>query len=386
MLDLTAQKAPDGRGVCGHTIGMAGHSWFARAFGALFALSLALPSWANFRAGKVTGKTGGAGRVSLIRATGLGASSNLPNVSLSVIPSLTVPISPKIEVSESPVLVVPVESVELPLSQITEVAGVGREIPGAGNGGNAANGSRRTSVSESERADDPKDRGRIIFDGAKKKSSFGRFMDGLMGKAQAAPKTPKKLSHPVRTLGLGSVTGGYSINGKPAKVIGFGSFKTALRHPEEPARTVKVFDAKQLTGPLSLRERNLDIKNTNRLSALGVVPKIVDAGWFKAGERYVGFVDEEMVNGSDLSIMTPTKYKYVKRLFEILAENGVLIADLDIPVKLRANIKVGETASSGGTRAWLVDRDASFPKNISKAKLRAIYARALKSLEPTKAR
>jgi hypothetical protein len=84
--------------------------------------------------------------------------------------------------------------------------------------------------------------------------------------------------------------------------------------------------------------------------------------------------------------MTPTKYKYVERLFAILAENGVLIADLDIPVKLRANIRVGTTAASGEFKAWLVDRDATFPKNITKSQLRAIYAKALKSLEPVRAR
>ncbi len=359
---------------------MRAHSGILRALGAALALCLAQPGWAQFRAVKVSGRTGAAGRVKV----GLGQvpgfqPGTLLKIAPSVVTSLPVPLTPsadgvKIQLPAEP-------SAALPVSSIEVLEGVGHGSLGeTARGGGGRKSSEETSASESRREDSPEDLGRALFDGTKKRSGFGSILDWALGNKPVPQKTPK-VSNRVRTLGLGQGTKGYSINGQETDVIGFGSYKTTVRHPEASHRVVKFFDGNQLSGPLSLRERSREVGITRKLMPLGVVPKLVDVGWFRSGERYIAFVDEEAVDGVDLDIMTPTKYKYVKALFEILIDNGVLIADLEIPLKLRANIKVGKTAS-GPFQAWLVDKDATFPQKMKKGRLRAIYAKALESLRP----
>jgi hypothetical protein len=158
-------------------------------------------------------------------------------------------------------------------------------------------------------------------------------------------------AQPVRSIELpGRI---YQVNGAPAQLLGFGTYKDVLIHPAQSDLVVKVF--RNNFGD-SLAEKRAEVKALATLVPLGAAPKLVEQGAVSLNGKPTGFLVQERVRGLSLERPTPAKLAETKLLFDKLRRAGIQMVDVDSIIKLRENIMVGETAS-GGFQAWLVDPD-----------------------------
>jgi len=165
---------------------------------------------------------------------------------------------------------------------------------------------------------------------------------------EAGPGLP--LEPPVGSLAWAG--GRYWINGKPAALIGFGSFKHVLLHPQDSRFAVKVFNAR-LTRDRSLEFKREEVGKIRILEPLDITPRFFQQGAVRLDGRAIGFMVAERVEGETLERPASDKLRHVRALFDRLIEARLEIADLN-PRMLRSNLMVGR-AASGGWKAWLVN-------------------------------
>ncbi len=176
-------------------------------------------------------------------------------------------------------------------------------------------------------------------------------------------------AEPVRSIEL-LPAGGYAINGAPAPVIGFGSFKDVVVHPRDPQLVVKVFNSQW--GP-SVAEKRLEVANIAALATAQAAPRLVEQGATMVKGKPTGFVVQERVSGLNLERPTPTKLAEVKTLFSRLVKARIELGDTASDSKLRQNIMVGETRSDG-FGAYVIDADLVASRK-SPEELKAFYAK-----------
>ncbi|MBI5882275.1 MAG: hypothetical protein HZB91_04140 [Elusimicrobia bacterium] len=171
------------------------------------------------------------------------------------------------------------------------------------------------------------------------------------------------------------------VDGRTAPLLGFGSFKEAFVHPADSEAVVKLFSTKFVVSRgESLSEKRLEVSAIRKLEPLAVVPKLLEQGAVSLDGQPVGYIVQERVRGRTLEKVSRDQLAHVKKLFDILAGNGVLMADFENPVKWRANIMVG-TTRAGGLKAYLVDADMLSSHGKSSSELGALYGRLYRSLE-----
>lgn len=180
---------------------------------------------------------------------------------------------------------------------------------------------------------------------------YTRAMRALLLALALAAASPAARAQPVRSIELpGRV---YQVNGAPAQLLGFGTYKDVLVHPQDSGLVVKVFRNNLADG---LTEKRAEVSALKTLVPIGAAPKLVDHGAVALNGAPTGFLVQERVRGLTLERPTPTKLAETKLLFQKLAKARVELVDVASLVKLRENIMVGET-DSGGFQAWLVDPD-----------------------------
>ncbi len=143
---------------------------------------------------------------------------------------------------------------------------------------------------------------------------------------------------------LSADAGVYTINGLSAPLLGFGTYKDVLAHPEDPDYVVKVFRTNMAD---AAAEQKLEQAALARLQPIGAVPALAARG--------EGYLVQERVRGLDLTRPTQTKLEETAKLFDKLKQAKVELADTTLS-KVRQNIMVGQT-KSGGFAAYLVDAD-----------------------------
>ncbi len=165
----------------------------------------------------------------------------------------------------------------------------------------------------------------------------------------AAAAAARAAAAPVSAIGLEGDA--YSVNGRPASVVGWGDFKEVVEHPDDPELVVKIFYSKWTSSvPEMLRE----VGDVSRLQGLGVVPTMIQSGSVPLRGQATGFLVQERVRGTTLERTSAGKLSAVRALFARLTDAGLELGDVKAAFKLRSNIMVGSTRSVG-TRAWLVD-------------------------------
>lgn len=212
--------------------------------------------------------------------------------------------------------------------------------------------------------------GRALFDNGER--GFWSRVKDLFSNAQAhaAPSAPPVTSLQARRNEVW-------INGQPAKLLGFGSFKDVYVHPSNSGYVVKIF--KDISSRhTSLDEKRLEAGNMRLLAPLKASPRLTSQGAFNFKGKPTGFIVTDRVIGSDLQVMSAEKLRMVVKLFDDLSRAGLEIGDSDRPLKLRQNIMTG---SIGRTppRAYLIDADLVISRKNPR-ELRAFYGRILASL------
>lgn len=330
---------------------------------AAFLLVLALPLGLPAAEVKTKGEGVNAIIPSIPAVPTVPSAANVP----ALIPSVPAPLGTPVATSQAPeIKAPPAVGPALPSPVIKEMS--------------RRQGEPRTGAAAGEAAEKDAEgltaAGRSQFDDAGAARSFwGGLKELILGPARAEAPPTAGPSHPVRSVEYKDRR--WRVNGREASLLGFGSFKDAVVHPEDPGLAVKLF-YRDFRSHSSLDEKREEVRNIRLLAPLGVVPRLIEQGGVALAGRNIGYVVQERVRGTTLETATPTKLREVRRLFDTLAAAGVEIADTDRPLKLRQNIMVGET-DSGGFGAYLVDADLVKTAK-SNRELKGFYDRVFASL------
>lgn len=167
----------------------------------------------------------------------------------------------------------------------------------------------------------------------------------------------------------------YVVNGLPSLMLGLGTYKDVLMHPQDPDFVVKVF--RNNMAP-SLPEQRAELASVRQLQPAGAVPTLIGSGVAQVAGETRGYLVQERVHGLDLTRPTAIKLQETRALFSKLKKARVELVDVESLEKLRSNIMVGET-KSGGFGAYLVDADIK-PTDKTSAQLGAFYDGLLRRL------
>jgi len=180
--------------------------------------------------------------------------------------------------------------------------------------------------------------------------------------ARPKPEPPRRVARSGASRGEG-----WTVDGRPAARLSGGSFKEVLIHPVDPALVLKLFSqmgADDAAGSLS--EKRRELRNVERLIAIGRAPRVVDQGALELetpstkGKKVTGFIVQERVFGRELGDLLRDPDRAVRArslasaraLFEDLIAARVKLED---EVKMHENISIGRAGRSGPVKAWVLD-------------------------------